>query len=1106
MLATLVFLILYFGYIQNIKNKIKALEEKVAKLEGVDIEYKVEKTEPITYTQPIVPVETQPVSTHSENFGSILAKLGIAILILGIGFFFNYINNKGLISYNVKFILGLIAGGSMIGVAEYLRKNVQKYAEIVRGGGFVVWFLSIFVGSMIYEIFPTSIALVLTAGVVTISFLVSFREKSETTFFIGTLGGYLVPLVAGFYVSDALSTVQLLWYISVISIGIILVSKYMDWMKSVVIGFVFSWLVIFSLYEDMGNIGWQIQWLFTTICALTYLIVFIFGDIKKSRVREYIQASVFLTVLNTCIYSTVAYYILYETVVAPYIGFLVAVLAVVHFLVYMSIQKITNSTQNPSGLTHLVLAIALITAAVPLQLDGPIVTMIWFVEGVIISYLATLKVFKGNIIMYVLGMISIVAGIMHMNIFGEYLGVRDGYTAIYNQKYIVWLFVIVLTQYVAYIWKISVSDVVEGDSFKKNVLSGVVFLQLLVQVCFMGLTAYEIQGSQYFKYQEIYKEERTKLNELDSYYGYYNVSSNLTEEYITQNQNVQENTSIQIESVRKNHSLMYVVFFTIMTVIYLLIGLLKNNRLVRRLGIVTLAITLVQLFSLAWSLGPVFRIASFVGIGIVLLVVSYLYIKYGKKKVDTNSVGVLMIFLTMFACAGVQVSAEVADVKEWSHINTFTEPKNISDSSWYVSSVDSSVWTKSKKQDYGDIRIVNSSKEEIPYIIVKQGFVAKTEVLQEYKDSPTKIVENTLIANKGMSERVLVLDTGKEGKVYTGLFFDTLSTSKNFRKSVRVYVSDTLLGATSPSWREVEQKNVVFNYTDALGFMAEDLEIDFPNMASRYIKIQFNNDVVLQEKGVSFSNQIYVSKVYVKYEQKNESLGFKVQNYISGNFNFSSDTDTDPVNVISKKVENIVENIEKKSTEIYLHDARAITSIKLNIGQNNTNFNRDITVQGSNDATSWQTVTTNKIHRIDSPIYTGEIVTIPTPVITYPYIRIIIQNKNDTALQIKDTVDITEQKIGIIFKAEGVDVRSLSFLIGNKKAISPTYEIQKTLAYFNNIIPTQVSLQKIEKNPVFIEEEIYVPFGEKYKNLVNSALVVFVLLLGYLGYTWTRKS
>ncbi len=1129
--AIIVFIIIYFGYIHNLARRVAVLEKQIldqsqtsspVSVQTHVVEQVNNPSEVEVVTDSYVPQKPMPREVQSptriEDFGSILAKVGIAILVLGVGFFLNYINNKGLLSYNVKFLMGLMTGGALIGVAEYVKNRSLAYTQILRGGGFVVWFLSICVGSMVYNIFSIPVALTLTAGVVFVSCLVSLKEKTETTFLIGTLGAYVVPAIAGVYAQDSLTTVQVLWYMCVIHAGILFVSRYMDWIKVIAIGFVSNWIILFLSYGDFDALGWKVQLFFTTISALMFLVVFVFRDIQHDTQTKHTESSIMLTVLHTCIYMCVFYGIVRETVLVSYVGFFIALLGIVYFVVYMYMRKHIQEKRSTT-LTYLVMSIVLITTAVPLQFDGALVTMIWFIEGIVLSYLATLQDFKGKMLMYVLGLGGIISGIIHMAVFGDYTGVHDGSRIFLNQQYLVWLFVIVLIHGIAYIWKMSVVQtpfLKVFDSFAKSVLQGSMFLILLGQLFFVGLTVYEIEGMKSFKIQEIYIEQNKQIDELQAYYGNEqgaysyekgNFSEVKNEEQYTKEQDIYQSTTNAADKIRKDFSFAHIVFFTFITILYLVIGLMRNSIVIRRLGTVSLIATILQLIVLAWDLGPIYRIAAFLGLGIVLLAISYVYIRHNahKKGIGTTVMFILLAYASMLSLTGT-VHAGIIDKHLWKYETTFDIQRTVPyDTSWFVVPIDSSVWSKSQKAGYGDIRIVNESYEEIPYIVLKQGASAHVQNPIQQHGPQVKIVENSLKGNKSGADRILVIDTGKEGQVYTGMYFERKLDAKNFRKSVRVYISDTLLGASSPAWREVEQKNTVYHYTDSVGFSAEDMDIGFPHMTSRYIKVVFSDDTILKEKGVTFTNQIHVTGVRMIYDAPDTTEGIQISNYISGNFVFDDNQDSAPSRTVLE-ADRVVENVEKKSTEIYINNLYAVTDITLDVDERSVNFNRDITVQGSTDGVVWKTVTTGQIYRIDSPIYTGESLTIETPIITYPYVRVIVQNNNDTSIRFNKNIITSSQKVGLLFKTDDQNIAALKLLIGNPHTITPSYEIEKTAGYFPKIVPTQVFLKPISSHDAYIPEDVRKPFGEEYRYLVNIGLIVFVLILGYLGYTWTRKA
>lgn len=1106
----LLIIVVVFGLYIYPLIRLSNLEKRVASLEGRSVSVAPVSTP--AETKPwVVPVAAPAVASefiapkpqtpaeHSETFATSLAKVGIAILVLGVGFFLRYINSLGLIGPTVKYIIGLIAGLALIVVAEYVKNKSQKYAALVRGGGFILWFMTLFTGTVLYKFVSLPVTLTLIVCVLMVSLIISFKEKSETTFLVGIVGAYITPVIMKFFLNDTTVAVQLLSYIAVINIGVIVAASKQLWGRSVVLSFLCSWLM-FGIWSDSlsWSINWMTLWIFATIYALEFLVVFVLGDIKRSTEEKVSPWPVALTAINTLLYAGITYTLLDTTFLSPFLGFMIAVLGLFHFGVYGYIRTVTQKPDNISALTHFVIAVTLITAAIPVQFDGPIVTMIWFVEGVVLSYLAIAPDFRGKATMYVLGFTGIILGIMHMIFEGNYTDVLKTGMFMLNQFYIVWLFVVLLTHAVAYLWKKSVTRDDVDHAFALQIKKAATILMIVAQVCFIGLTSREIEVYGGYKINQVYTTQDKVYSEFREYHGYDIYSEQATEEQRQQLQQKQSEITTAYNDISHTTNLMEIAFFTLLTTIYLLFGLVGKNIVARRMGIAALVVTIGQLFVYTWSIGPVYRIAAFVGLGVVLLVVSYLYVRQSKKpKVPEVLVLALVFALTTTVHAG------VIPVKEWSTMSAVVPPAIVTEDNQglYVAEIPSDVLRAAATTDFRDIRLVDGTDNEIPYMLIKQGVVTPLKDRVFSTASNTKILENSLLS----SERIVVLDTLKEGQVFTGVQLQKISESVNFRHTVHVYISDAPLGAASPAWRELEQKSIVYNYTDPSNFSVENLRVTFPNISSRYIKLRFAQDNSLQEKGASFTNTARITGARMITEQDSLVQGTHVKEYLAGNFVSTLHTN----DVLQKS--SSTENTKEKSTEVIydLGEGSGLTYIHkltLDIDSSNNNFKRNVTVQipDVNDVTKWTTVASGQIYRIASPIFTGESLSIEMSAPLLSRIRVVIHNDNDSPLRVEDKAVIERQQVGLIFKKEDGNVGGLKFLIGNKNAVTPTYELQKTLTYFEGVTPTSVTLATATANPLYEKVEAHVPFGEKYKYLMNIALVLFVILLGYLGYRWSR--
>lgn len=1089
-----------FIYLLNLNSRINNLENKIKNLNLTNPIPLSPTNSAINTVHPEIKPEIKkentipaPVVTHQDNFAKNLAKFGIAVLVLGVLFFLNYIDSQGWIGPVFKYLAGLSFGVILLGIAEYIKNKNKNYTNLLRGGAFVIFYLTLFVGYILFKIISLPVTLGLIMGVLAISVIISFRENDAIPFTLGSLGAYVVPLLIQLN-TDALSKenlIGIMFYLVLLNFAVIFVSFKKYWIESSIFGFILTWSLYTSvLYSDMGK---NILFIFATIYGLQYLITFLMHDFQKikSNMSKISGKIVFLTVTNTLIYLMVFYKLVNNTFLFNYVGFFVALLGVFHFAVYMFLKNINKSTSDVITLTHFVISILLISVAVPLQFDGPLVTMIWFMEGVVLSFLAVLKDFKNKPFMYILGFFAIVSGIIHMNLFGQFESVLETGNIFFNQSYIVWFAVFVLINIVAYIWHNTVSDSKDLE-FKNNMNKTVFTLILIGQVMFVALTSFEINNYGNFKSNIITAESDKQIDfdrklQGDDYYDYY-----ISSEY----QNILKKQRIELDDISKQITFMQLLLFILLTIIYFMIGLIKKNKIIRNMGIVTLVITSILLVILTWGLGPVYRIITFVGFGIALLVVSYLYISKNKKADISKILMLLLIPILAINSFSIKTEAKVIDIKNWTNEAVLKIPKieiQNDNQNLYILPIDKDIINLSKKEDLSDIRIIDRDKNEIPYIIVKSN--QSTQSIKTEREN-VKFLENSLSRD---GTKTLVLDTNKEGVLFNNIYLSRDVKSVNFRKKVNVYISDSLLTSNSPAWKEIEQNNILYNYTDGSNFIVEDLDINLSGISSRYVKIELIDD--LDFKGIKAQNKVSIQSAQIEYlKGESKNIGFKIKDYLAGNFVF------DNLNVY-KDIKLLSNDVIGNRSEIIFEGDVNVEELILQIDKSDKNFNRNILLQGSSDEVNWSTITNTNIYRIDSPVYKGEKLNIKLPVSTYKKFKVIIQNNNDKALSVEKNAKIKIQNTGIIFKIdEGVNVPDLKIVVGNNIEMSPIYDIKNIINYFEETVPQIISYQNPIPNLEYVPKKNIIPFGERNKVFLNIGLLLFILIIGIFGFFWMKND
>ncbi|HEX6225006.1 MAG TPA: DUF2339 domain-containing protein, partial [Chryseolinea sp.] len=80
-------------------------------------------------------------------------KIGIGVLVLGIGFFVKYAIDQEWINEIGRVFIGILCGALLLGIAHKMRKSFAAFSSVLVGGGLAVLYLTIAIAFHDYHIF-----------------------------------------------------------------------------------------------------------------------------------------------------------------------------------------------------------------------------------------------------------------------------------------------------------------------------------------------------------------------------------------------------------------------------------------------------------------------------------------------------------------------------------------------------------------------------------------------------------------------------------------------------------------------------------------------------------------------------------------------------------------------------------------------------------------------------------------------------------------------------------------------------------------------------------------------------------------------------------------
>jgi uncharacterized membrane protein len=173
-----------------------------------------------------VPPSKQETDLEKFIGENLLSKIGITVLVLGISFFVKYAIDQNWINEAGRVIIGLIAGGILIGIAHRIRNSYRSFSSVLMGGGLTVFYFTIAFAFHQYHLISQTagfmIMVIITAFAVVLSL---YYDRLELAV-LATIGGFITP----FLVSTGQDNYTALFiYLCILNSGLMVLAWFKRW-------------------------------------------------------------------------------------------------------------------------------------------------------------------------------------------------------------------------------------------------------------------------------------------------------------------------------------------------------------------------------------------------------------------------------------------------------------------------------------------------------------------------------------------------------------------------------------------------------------------------------------------------------------------------------------------------------------------------------------------------------------------------------------------------------------------------------------------------------------------------------------------------------------
>jgi uncharacterized membrane protein len=329
---------------------------------------------------------SKPKSSSSLDWETLIGgrwmnRIGIVAIIGAVTFFLKYAFDNNWIGPSGRVAIGILLGAAMLPWSHWLLECGYSYfSEGIAGLGAAVMYLSIWAGCQYYKLFSLDVGFYAMIIVTAGMAAVALGRNSQRIALLSLFGGFLTPVL----VSEGKDAqVVLFTYLLILGAGLLVIELRRDWRALTPVSFLLSQFYFwgwFSAFYRPEKLERTV--IFATLFFILYAALPVMRAVRFSGLRE---LDILVVLANSCAYLVTLYDMLWPQDRWP-LTLLVLALSAAHVLVA---HLVPTPKPGESPLTRLLfggLALTFATLAIPIRLEGKWITLAFAVEGAILVW------------------------------------------------------------------------------------------------------------------------------------------------------------------------------------------------------------------------------------------------------------------------------------------------------------------------------------------------------------------------------------------------------------------------------------------------------------------------------------------------------------------------------------------------------------------------------------------------------------------------------------------------------------------------------------------------------------------------------------------------
>lgn len=330
------------------------------------------------------------INSKTEDFigTNVISKIGILVTLIGVFIGAKYAIENDLISPLMRILAAYVAAAALVFVAVSMKKKYQYFSSVLIGGGLAITYFITYIAFSFYGLLPMWLAFLLMVITTGATVVIALWYNQKVIALTGQIAAYAIPFLLG---DKSGNIFGLFAYISFINIGLLILSFKKDWKALYHIAFFLTWLIyFFGLVQRMQvTSNFAATLFFLTVNFLTFYITFL--AYKIYRKAQYVFTEIGILLLNALFYFFAGIYLVDENFEnIHFLTWFTVANAVIHFAAGYCIYRLKLADATVIKFIS-ALGLLFVTVAIPIELDGSWVTLLWTAEATALFYIASVN-------------------------------------------------------------------------------------------------------------------------------------------------------------------------------------------------------------------------------------------------------------------------------------------------------------------------------------------------------------------------------------------------------------------------------------------------------------------------------------------------------------------------------------------------------------------------------------------------------------------------------------------------------------------------------------------------------------------------------------------